>query len=119
MRPHRIALAAGLVSAVALALLNAPTASATNATAATADPAPGSLTFYTEPDLTGTEAVYPGGPSDTCTELPFVVHGHLNLSQRGFTVYESTDCSGHGLTFPANDLHSYQNHEMRSFRATG
>lgn len=103
MRPTKLPLAAGLLSVATLTLLNTPTATATTAT-----PPDGSLTFYAEPDFTAPVAVYPDGPADACTALPAIAHGHLNLSQRAVTVHETTDCSGQGLTFPANDIHSFR-----------
>lgn len=101
----------GLRSAAAIAAVAAGMAFA--ATPATADPT--GLTFWAG-DFSGTSTSY-ATPGTDCTALPFVAHSELNQTTSGFRVYESTDCSGPALSFPANDIHSFLGFDARSFQA--
>ena len=101
-----------LVAAAALVLggllVVAPAASAAS------DPLPEGLTFWSGV-FTGQTVTYPD-VSDGCTVLPFVAHAELNDTATGIVVYESTDCTGRALTFPAGDVHSFTNFDARSFQ---
>jgi hypothetical protein len=46
------------------------------------------------------------------------VHSELNASQDSFRLYTTRDCTGFALTVPATDLHSFVNHDVRSFALT-
>lgn len=102
----------GLRSAAAVAV-GMTVGMALAATPATADPT--GLTFWTG-DFSGKSTSY-ATPGADCAVLPFVAHSELNQTTTGFRVYESTDCSGPALSFPANDIHSFLTFDARSFQA--
>lgn len=110
MRGSRAQIVAGLTIAASALLVGA---SVTPASAAV--PSSG-LTFFSG-GFTGTTVTYPS-PSTGCTVLPFTAHAELNLTSVGITVYRTADCSGAGLFFPADDLHSFVGFDGVSFRAT-
>jgi hypothetical protein len=45
------------------------------------------------------------------------VHTEFNFSTSAIQVYKTTDCTGHALTFPANDFHTFNGFDGRSFKA--
>ncbi|MGN9783720.1 hypothetical protein ACTMTF_19960 [Nonomuraea sp. ZG12] len=103
---------AAMVSAAVLAGASAASADAADLEACQAQKA---VCFFAN-GVEGTPAVYPGAPT-TCTVLPFTVHTEFNFSTSAIQVYKTTDCTGHALTFPANDFHTFNGFDGRSFKA--
>lgn len=101
-------LAAAVLAAAGLLAVAVPT---------TASAADGDLTFWSGA-FTGQTVTYPDAGTG-CTTLPFVVHAELNETATGIRVYESTDCTGRALTFPATDVHSFIGFDGRSFEPVG
>ncbi|MGJ6964603.1 hypothetical protein ACSDR0_22075 [Streptosporangium sp. G11] len=111
MSTTKVKIALGIASAASLcAVLGAVTPAA-------ADPAPVGVTFWSGA-FTGQPVTY-ANPSTDCTTLPFTVHSEFNNTDRSILVYKTTDCTGHALTFPANDIHSFIRFDAQSFRAIG
>lgn len=102
------------LAAAALVLTGLLAAGAPTASAADID----DLTFWSDATFTGRTVTYEEVEAG-CTVLPFVVHAELNGTDTGIRVYESTDCTGHALTFPANDIHSFIRFDARSFEPVG
>lgn len=102
-------LAAAALALTGLLAVGAPTASAADVD---------DLTFWSDATFTGQTVTYEEVEAG-CTVLPFVVHAELNGTDTGIRVYESTDCTGHALTFPANDIHSFIRFDARSFEPVG
>ncbi|GGO30685.1 hypothetical protein GCM10010116_61420 [Microbispora rosea subsp. aerata] len=104
---NRVKLALGLagVASLALALGSAP---------ASASSAYTGLTFWS--GYFAGQSVSYANPSTSCTTLPFVAHSEWNQTDKTILVYETTDCTGPALTFPANDIHNFSS-DGRSFRA--
>ncbi len=103
---------AAMMSAAVLAGGGAASADAADLEACQAQKA---VCFFAH-GVEGTPALYPGAPT-TCTVLPFTVHTEFNFSTSAIQVYKTTDCTGHALTFPANDFHTFNTFDGRSFKA--
>lgn len=78
---------------------------------------PEGLTFWSGA-FTGQAVTYPDVDAG-CTVLPFVAHAELNGTATGIRVYETADCTGPALTFPATDIHSFIGFDGRSFESVG
>lgn len=102
------------LAAAALALTGLLAVGAPSASAAGID----DLNFWSEATFTGQTVSYEQVDAG-CTVLPFVAHAELNGTATGIRVYESTDCTGPALTFPANDIHSFIRFDARSFEPVG
>jgi hypothetical protein len=77
---------------------------------------PTGITFWSA-DFNGQSVNYT--PATTaCVTLPFTVHSELNATQDSFLLYTTRDCTGYAITIPATDLHSFVNHDVRSFALT-
>lgn len=77
---------------------------------------PTGITFW-QADFSG-QSVNHTPTTDACVALPFAVHSELNASSNAFLLYTTPDCSGYAITIPATDLHSFVNHDVRSFALT-
>ncbi|MCK2241622.1 MULTISPECIES: hypothetical protein [unclassified Crossiella] len=111
MRGKRISYAAGVLALAGSLGLAAPAA---------ADPAhPAGLRVWETIQFSGQTELHPA-PSTACTTTSFVVRAEFNNTPHTLKFFRSTDCTGHAITIPANDLHSFPTFPARSFRlATG
>ena len=105
-----------LTATVGLGLAAGLVATASSATAAEPDAQAAGVTFWADASFTGESVTL--AVTDECTTLPFVVHAELNESASGIDVYESDDCTGRALHFPATDVHSFAGFDGLSFRAS-
>jgi hypothetical protein len=102
-----VRIVATVVAALGLAAAVAGTASAAE---------PAGITFW-QADFSGPSVTF--APTSTaCVTLPFAVHSEYNAGQDSFLLYTTSDCTGFAITVPATDLHSFVNHEVRSFALT-
>ncbi|MFF5247756.1 hypothetical protein ACFY3V_26015 [Streptosporangium sp. NPDC000095] len=110
MSTTKVKIALGVVSAASLCAMLGAVAPAS------ADTPPG-VTFWSGA-FTGQSVNYPN-PSSDCTTLPFTVHSEFNNSDKSILIYNTTNCTGQALTFPANDIHSFIRFDGQSFRTVG
>ncbi|WP_037906556.1 hypothetical protein [Actinacidiphila yeochonensis] len=101
---------AGVVAAGALALVVGASAAPASAVATPPD---GAVTLYSGV-FSGQSQSYTPAPG--CTALPFAAHAEFNFSPVGFSVYQSTDCTGPALYFPTNDFHDFTDFDGRSIQ---